>query len=107
MPKYQLNVPERLVLMGLLPKEGNFITLKTIRDTMDLIGFKEEDLKLYEIKQNGEQTNWNKKGNEEKEFDLGEKATNLKIEALQKLDKENKLIQNQFSLFEKFIKGGK
>ena len=103
--KVKLNVPERLTALGLLPQEGNFVTLKTIRDTADKLGFKEEELKLYEIKQEGDQAVWNSKGNEEKEFEFGEKATDLFIESLEKLDKDKKLKHHQFSLFEKFVKG--
>lgn len=105
MVKKKLNVPERLLLMGVLPQEGNFVTLKTIRDTMDNVGFKEEEIKLYDIKTENQLTKWNPKGLDLKEFEFGEKSTDLIVGALEKLDKENKLTQQHFSLFEKFVKG--
>ena len=104
--KVKLNVMERLMAMGILPKEGNFVTLKTIRDTTDKLGLTEAELKDFEVKQDGDKVNWNPKGNEEIEFELGERAVDLFSGALKKLSEDNKLTQQHFSLYEKFIDAG-
>jgi len=103
--KVNLNLVERLTLMNNLPQEGNFATLKVIRDTLDVLGVNDEEHKYYEIKIDGKQTLFNaKKAQEEKEFELGEKANVLIQEALEKLNKEKKLTQQHFSIYEKFVK---
>ena len=38
--KLKLSVYERLVLLNILPKEGNFITLKIIRQLREDLSFK-------------------------------------------------------------------
>ena len=103
MTKFKLNISERLTVMNLLPKEGSFITLKVIRDTVSILGIQDKEFKEFGVKQEGERVSWNSKGNEEKIIELGEKATDLIVEALKKLNEEKKLEQVQFSLFEKFV----
>ena len=99
----KLNAAERIHVLGLLPAEGNFLTLKILKDLKEVLGFSEKDYKEMEIKQVGDQVMWNTKGTEEREIPIGEKATEMIVEALKKLDKEGKLTMNTFSLYEKFI----
>ena len=104
----KLNVMERLTTLGILPKEGNFTTLKVLRDLQMKLSFTEEEFKEFEVKQEGDQIRWNPQtGNEEKEIEIGEKATDLIINSLKELDKENKLGAQHMSLYEKFVEGGK
>lgn len=98
----KLNVQERLMVMQVLPKEGNFATLRIVRRTQDKLGITDEEFKEFEIKQVENNITWNKKGNEEKEIQIGESATDLIIEALEKMDKENKLTVQHISIYEKF-----
>jgi len=100
----KLNIFERLVLLPILPAEGNFVTLKIVKNLKENIALSESDFKEFEIKQEGEQINWNEKGNEEREIEIGEKATDIIIESLKKLDKESKLTERHFTLYEKFVK---
>ena len=100
----KLNVLERLTLLGILPKEGSFVTLKVLRTLTSNLGFNEKELKDFDIHQEDEQVKWNEKGNNEREVVIGEKATDIIIESLKKLDDEKKLIDQHFSLYEKFVK---
>ena len=45
---------------------------------------------------------WNEKGADERDIKIGEKATDILIEALRKLDEDKKLTNQHFSLYEKF-----
>ena len=103
--KVGLNVAERLTLMGVLPREGSFVTLKLLRGLADKVGLKDEEFKELGVKQSGDKVEWNAKGIEPKEFEFGEKETDIIKEALQELDKSKKLSQQTYSLFEKFIEG--
>lgn len=104
--KVGLNLAERLVLMQILPKEGSFVTLKILRDLNSKLGVNSEEYTEFEIKEDKEsqQVFWGQKGNEEKEFEFGEKENDLISESLEKLDKEKKLEQKHFTLYEKFVK---
>ena len=100
----KLNVFERLILLQVLPKEGNFVTLKIMRDLRMALAPSQEEINEFEIKQEGEQVLWNTKGKEEREIKIGEKATDIIIESLKKLNEEKKLTDQHFSLYEKFVK---
>ena len=106
--KVKLNVGERLTAMQLLPQEGNFLTLKLTKDVIDILGINEKDFKEFEIKaevvDDKTMTTWNKKGTEEVEFELGPKTISLISDSLVKLDKDGKLTNQHFSLYEKFCK---
>jgi len=102
--KLNLNLAERINLMAILPAEGNFITLKVIRELKANLGVKDKEFKTFEIIQKDNQITWNEKGNEELEFEFGEKATDIIIEQLEKLDRTKKLEDKDFSLFQKFVK---
>jgi len=99
----KLNVLERLTLLQILPPEGNFVTLKIVRDLTSILAMTEKEYKDFDIKQEGGQIKWNLKGNQEKEIEIGEKATDIIKEALKKLDETKKLEQRHFSLYEKFM----
>ena len=103
--KMKLTILERITLLQILPKEGDFITLKVLRDLGSVLGFSEEDHKKYKIVQNGDRVTWDN-GKEEKdgsELEIGEKATEIIKEALLNMDKEKKLQANHMSVYEKFI----
>ena len=100
----KMNVLERLTLLQILPKESNFATLMIVKNLTSSLGLSEDDYKEFEIKQEENQIIWNQKGNEEREIKIGEKATDIIIESLKKLDEEKKLTEQHFSLYEKFVK---
>jgi len=98
-----LTVLERLILLQILPKEGNFVTLRVLRSLTSSLGLSEGDIKEFEVKQDGEIATWNNKGNEEREIEIGEKATDIIIESLKELNDSKKLTEQHFSLYEKFV----
>ncbi len=101
----KLNIVDRLTCLGVLPQEGDFVTLKIVRDLQSKLGFTEEELKECEIVSDPEtqSVKWNEKGAVEKEIVIGEKAMDLIVEALEKLNKDKKLKPQHFSVFEKFV----
>ena len=100
----KLNVKERLLLLGILPKESSFVTLKIVRKLQDNLSFNEEELKEIEFVQKDTQITWNPAKDIEKEIEIGEKATDIIIESLKELDKNKKITADNFELYEKFIK---
>ena len=76
----------------------------SVKDLKEVVALSESDFKEFEVRQDDTQLHWNTKGNEEREIVIGEKATDIVIESLEKLDKESKLTERHFTLYEKFVK---
>ena len=98
-----LTVFERLSLMPLLPHEGNYVTLTLIRNLTQKLGLKDEEFRKYDIKEADGKVSWNASLDTGTEISLGEKETDVINQILTALDKENKLKQEQYSLYEKFV----
>jgi hypothetical protein len=98
-----MNVQERLVALNLLPKEGNFTNLKLIRIAKEALSFDEEENRLLNFQQVGNQLVWNQEADIQKKVTLGEVATMMLIDVLKKLNTESKLKDEHFSLYEKFV----
>lgn len=101
----KLEVIERLVLLNALPKEGNFTTLKLIRKLREELSFSEEEHKALNFVQDGDRVKWNLQSGVVKDFEFGDVILKTVEDLLKKLDKENKLTDESFSLYEKFIGG--
>ena len=99
----ELTVLERLVLLGALPKEGDFVTLKLVRKLRENLSFDEAEIKELNFVQDGDQVRWNEPANIIKRINIGEKMSDLIQGVLKKLDDEKKLREDHFSLYEKFV----
>ena len=99
----ELSVGERLVLLSVLPEESDFTTLKVIRDLRMALSFSEEEHKQYQFVQEGTMVRWNNQTEQGKEIPIGEKAKDIIVLALSKLNEQKKLKMEHYSLYEKFI----
>lgn len=106
-----LNVLERLVLLNLLPKEGDFTTLKLVRVAREDLSFNDiENQKLKFTQAKGPddkgQVTWNMEAAKEmskREFQIGEVMTIKIVDELKKLNDGGKLTDEHFTLYEKFV----
>ena len=103
--KTKLNLLERLMALQLLPAEGNFATLKSLRVAKETLSLTEEEVKEFEFIQEDGHAKWNIKGAEQREIELGEFAVEAIKNKLKKLDEENKLEEKHLSIYEKFVEG--
>ena len=99
----ELTVLERLVLLNLLPKEGNFTTLKLVRKARESLSFDDLENKKLAFVQDGDQVRWNEDERIVKEVEFGDTVHNLIIEELKKLNESGKLKDEHFTLYEKFV----
>ena len=99
----KLNVKQRINLMNILPTETNYATLKIVNDLRSSLSFSEDEFKEFEMRTEGDMIFFNPLKDKEIDVLIGEKATDIIVEALNKLDKENKINDNNISLYEKFI----
>lgn len=106
--KISFNLHERLVFLDLLPKENNFITLKVIRKAQKDLGLTDEEFSYYGVRIDEEKPGVihfsQDKAEEEKEFEIGEIVFELVKSSLDKMNEQNKLPMEYFSLYEKMHK---
>jgi len=102
----KLNVLDRINLMGLLPQEGTYVTFKILTELKSNLSFSEKEMKDLKMEQKpvGEAMRifWDTKKEKEKEIPIGEQANIIIQNALKKADKEEKVTEGIFPLFEKF-----
>lgn len=93
---------DRLLILNLdtLPKVGNILTMRIKQQLINDVGFKESEIKDFEIKQDGEQIKW-KSDAEAVDIEIGDEAKKLLIDAL---DKSENLNENYISLYDR-LKG--
>lgn len=100
----KLTMGERFTVLSVLPEQGNFATITIMRELRESLSPTEDEHKTYGIVVEGEQIRWSPKmGAIEKDIKIGNKAHSIVREALEKLDKEKKLEDRHYSLFEKFV----
>jgi hypothetical protein len=99
----ELNVQERLVLLGVLPKEGDFTTIKLVRKLRESLSFDEDEHKALNFVQTGDQVTWKTDVPQTKRVAIGEKQSDIIRDALKKLSEQKKLRDEHLSLYEKFV----
>ena len=101
----KLNLMERLVALSILPIHGNITTLRIIDDLKVALSPTEKEHKDCEIvDEENQPIRWNtKEGLVAVDIPIGEKATDIIVDALKSLDAEQKLTKDHVSLYEKFI----
>jgi len=99
----ELKVFDRLILLNIMPKEGDFTTLKIVRKLREDLSFSEDEHKALEFKQEDGQVQWKQAGDIPKDVPIGEKASDLIADVLKKLDKEKKLQDQHYRVYELFV----
>jgi len=100
----KLNVPERLLLLNLLPATGDITSIKLLRKAKEELSFDEKENKDFGFVQDGEMLRWNSDmGNVEKDVTIGEIITELIRKKLKKMNEEKELTEQHISIYEKFI----
>lgn len=93
---------ERILLLQLLPAEGNVLDLRILADLKKQLAATEEELKDYSIKQEDGKITWDKDFG--KDIEVGDRAAEIIKGQLESLDKAGKLTEGHLSLVDKFVK---
>ena len=106
----KLEVHERLSLLALLPKEGDYAALQTLRRAREMLSFTPEEVAFYEIKNvpgadGVPQTQWStaKAAEKVKDCPVDEYTMNVIREKLAEMSKKKKLTEQYMSVYEKFV----
>ena len=101
----ELNISERINLLDILPQQGDFTTLKIVRELRESLSFNEEEHKKHNFRQEGSMTYWDNDVGETKDIHIGEKANDIIVATLKKLNDDKELRNEHFTLYEKFVGG--
>ena len=130
----KLTVYERLALISILPKEGDFVTLKLVRKLRETLSFSEKEIAQIDFQNmwkcptcqkveftsvqpkcedcnrymvTAGQVTWDEKKATKliKEVHLGDSMMALCSSVLKRLSDEEKLTEQQMTLYEKFCTG--
>jgi hypothetical protein len=99
----ELSVFDRLILLKILPEEGDFTTLKIVRSLREDLSFSEEEHAALAFRNEGGKVYWKQEAEKTKGVDLKPKATELIVKALSDLNNSKKLREEHFSLYERFV----
>jgi hypothetical protein len=99
----ELNTFERVMLLNILPAEGDLTTLRIVRKLREDLSFSEEEHKELELNQDetGKVT-WRSDKDKNKEVEIGAKALGVIRSALDRLNKEKKLRDYHLGLCDRF-----
>jgi len=101
--KVKLNILERIAIMNYLQTSGTYRLLSTVQKTGKMLLITEEERKKVEMEITPQGTFWNKKYEEEREFDLPRQAYDLIKKRVEELDKQGTLTLELVTVYEKFV----
>ncbi len=99
--KYDLDILERINLLGLLPEKGNLITVRIVAELRNDIGFNEKELSDWKIKTEGGQITWDVSKVKTKEIIIGPSSIGVLKERVEELDKMGEITEQILPLIEK------
>lgn len=98
-----LSVRDRIILLQVLPRQGNVTNLRIIRDLERELGFSEEEIKTFKFETTDAGVKWDKTAEVDKEIAIGEVAAKLIHDAFVELDKRNALSLEHLDVYDKFV----
>lgn len=97
-----LNIGERLALLSVIPKEGNFVTVRVIKNLISKLALTDTEIQYCEVSEKDGNVQWNSNGNLYTDFLFELVELDIIKKTLKELDSTNKLNVDTFSLYEKF-----
>jgi len=98
-----LSVLDRVVLLSTLPREGDYASLKVLTNLRLSLALTENEMKEWGvvIDEHTGRSSWKVDG--VVDIPIGERATDIVVNALRKLNREKKLPIEGLGVYEKFI----
>jgi hypothetical protein len=98
-----LSVFDRLLLLNILPAQGDITTLRIVRDLQSALAFSEEEHKALEITNEGGQVRWKKDAEQAVGIDIGSVGRAIIRDRLVELNEQKMLKMEHLSLYERFV----
>lgn len=99
----ELSVGERLVLMMVLPPNGDLVTMKIVQKLRGDLGFDEGEIERFGIRNEEGQVLWDGDKAEAKDIEIGPKAMEVVVRSLRELSEKKQLTLQHLPLCEKFM----
>lgn len=90
------------MLLSILPKEGNFITLRLVRDLAAKVGLSAQEITDFEVQTDENGSRWNVKGVAPTMIPFADAELDIIKKQLKELDSKQKLTPELFTVYEKF-----
>jgi hypothetical protein len=100
------SVSDRLVLLSVLPKQGNAVTLRILRDFEKELSFTEDEIAEFKLKQSGDTTTWDEATAKAKNIDLGDTMSEIIVASLKQMDASKTLTTEHMPLYDRFVSSG-
>jgi len=104
--KVKLAVKERIMLLNILPKAGDILTIKLVRELKEELSIGEAEGKTLDLKISDQGAiQWNAEAAEkagDKGIEIGDTAKELIVKTLKELDKQKELSEDHILLWDKF-----
>ena len=100
------DVRERIALLNCLPREGDAVTLRILRDFQDELSFTEEEKAAINLASGSGQVAWDTSKAKPKDIEVGDTMKGLIVKVLTDLDKAKKLNMTLLPLYERFVSPG-
>lgn len=97
----ELDVGERIVLLSILPSEGDITTIRLVHELKQALSFTEEEHKELNFRTEDDQVFWDKETT--REIPMGPKVQVLIAGELEKLSEEGGLKEDHLPLYDKFV----
>ena len=107
MPAERYTVKERLTLLGILPKEGNAVSMRVLREFAEALSLPKEEWPTVGLTQdpdNPGNLTWDvAKDGDGKEIDTCATMREIIVTTLRELDDKKKLTMDLLPLYERFV----
>ena len=100
----ELGVGDWIVLLSILPSQGDVLTVRIVHDLKQALSFTEEEHESLQIKVEDDKVRWGG-ADGVKEIPIGPRAHVLIGDTLKGLDEEKKITEDHLGLWEKFVDG--
>ena len=97
------DVRDRLILLNVIPVQGNLVTLKMVRVLREELGFDNDEYQAFNLRTEGGSFHWDETKERSKEVSVPITMQELIISAFGKLSKENALHLEHVDLYERFM----
>lgn len=98
-----LKTYDRLVLLNVLPAQGDILTLRVVRDLQAALSFTEEESAALQFEQVDGAVRWKTEADEEKDIPIGDAARAVIRERLRELNDQKQLTLEHLPLYERFV----
>jgi hypothetical protein len=98
-----LTVMDRLLLLNIMPTEGDITTIRIVNQLRGDLSFSEQEHEDFKILNEEGQIKWDQTTAKPKEVEIGGKAHKIIVKALKKISDDGKLTAQYIDVFDKFV----